>query len=101
MGQWWDILSNLGKIDLTSYQGDTGSSTSIPGAAQTAVANMNTYLLKISGATPFRIDTYFWSSSEFHGYGACYVRFNSDVGLRLNWISKRNSISRLRCSFAF
>ncbi|EGF50052.1 hypothetical protein HMPREF9446_03834, partial [Bacteroides fluxus YIT 12057] len=47
MGQWWDILSNLGKIDLTSYRDDAGSSTYIPHAAPTVVANMNRYLEKI------------------------------------------------------
>lgn len=101
MGQWWDILSNLGKIDLTSYQGDTGSSTSIPGAAQTAVANMNTYLQKISGATQFSTGTYFWSSSEYRGDSACGVYFDSSGYLYLNSNGKNYSGRRVRCSFAF
>ena len=104
MGQWWDILSNLGKIDLTSYRDDTGSYTYISGVAPIAVANMNTYLQKISGATPFRTDTYFWSSSVYGGDTACSVRFYSDGSsgyLYLGDDSKRTSNLSVRCSFAF
>ena len=101
MGQWWDILSNLGGIDLNNYKGDTGGYTSISGAANTAVANINKYLQKISGATPFSTGTYFWSSSEYNGYGACYVSFNSNGNLYLNYYNKRYSDRRVRCSFAF
>ena len=101
MGQWWDILSNLGKIDLTNYRDDTDSYTYISGAAPIAVANMNRYLEKISGATPFSTDTWFWSSSEYSGNDACYVKFSYRGGLYLHNDSKRNSYSRVRCSFAF
>ncbi|MFV0580673.1 MAG: fimbrillin family protein [Parabacteroides gordonii] len=101
MGQWWDILSNLGKIDLTNYRDDTGSYTYISGAAPIAVANMNTYLQKISGATPFRTDTYFWSSSEYSGSHACNVNFFSNGRLTLTNSSKNYSYYRVRCSFAF
>ena len=101
MGQWWDILSNLGKINLTSYWDDTGDFISIPGTSQTAVANMNRYLQKISGATPFSTDTYFWSSSEYNGNYACRVYFGSDGYLDLNGNLKDYSGNRVRCSFAF
>lgn len=101
MGQWWDILSNLGKINLTSYRDDTGSATSIPDAATIAVANMNTYLQKISGATQFSTGTYFWSSSEYYGLFACNVYFYSRGYLDLYNDYKDNSNSRVRCSFAF
>ena len=101
MGQWWDILSNLGGIDLTRYQDKTDPFTSIPDAAPIAVANMNTYLQKISGATPFSRNTYFWSSSEYSGYSACNVRFYSDDYLYLNYNYKDYSNNRVRCSFAF
>ena len=101
MGQWWDILSNLGKIDLTSYRDDTGSYTYISGAAPIAVANMNRYLEKISGATPFSTDTWFWSSSEYNGYNACYVYSYSNGSLYLYYNGKERSVNRVRCSFAF
>ena len=101
MGQWWDILSNLGKIDLTGKQGDTGGSTSISGAAPTAVANINKYLQKISHATILSTSTFFWSSSEGSGDYACVVFFYSSGYLALNDYSKDSSNRRLRCSFAF
>ena len=101
MGQWWDILSNLGGIDLTSYQDKTAPLTSIPDVAPIAVANINKYLQKISDATPFSTGTYFWSSSECYGHSACNVRFDSNGDLRLDWSNKDYSRIRVRCSFAF
>ena len=101
MGQWWDILSNLGKIDLTNYRDDTGSYKYISGAAPIAVANMNRYLEKISDATPFSTDTWFWSSSEYDGDDACNVHFYSNGYLYLDGSCKDFSHRRVRCSFAF
>ena len=101
MGQWWDILSNLGGINLTDKQEDASGSTSIPSAANTAVANMNKYLQKISGATQFSTGTYFWSSSEYRGDSACGVYFDSSGYLYLNSNGKNYSGRRVRCSFAF
>ena len=101
MGQWWDILSNLGNVNLDEHKADTNKdNVSISGAASTAVANMNRYLEKISGAMPFSTDTYFWSSSEYYGYYACYVRFYGGGNLYLYWYGK-NYAPRVRCSFAF
>ena len=102
MGQWWDILSNLGGIDLSSYQNQTNGSTSISGAASTAVSNMNKYLEKINGAMKFSTNTSFWSSSEGNVYYACYVNFRSSDGyLDLLGNYKNFSNSSVRCSFAF
>ena len=101
MGQWWDILSNLGKINLTSYQDDTSSSIPISGAAPIAVTNMNSYLQKISGATQFSTGTYFWASSEYNGSDACNVVFDSFSHLSLRSYYKDYSYDRVRCSFAF
>ena len=100
MGQWWDILSNLGGIDLSSYQNKTEGFTYIPGAASTAVSNMNQYLEKINGAMNFSTDTYFWSSSEYDHKAACRVDFNSNGNLDLGSVNKGGSF-RMRCSFAF
>lgn len=101
MGQWWDILSNLGKIDLTSYQGKTDSYITISRTAQTAVANINKYLQKISHATQFSTDTYFWSSSESNRYRACYVGFYNMGDLDLGHTAKDGNRYRVRCIFAF
>lgn len=101
MGQWWDILSNLGGIDLSTYQNKTDDSTYIPSAASTAVSNMNKYLEKINGAMKFSTNTFFWSSSECSDYNACHVYFLGDGFLGLSTGSKNFSGDRVRCSFAF
>ena len=101
MGQWWDILSNLGKIDLTSYRNSADSYANIGRTVPTAVYNINTYLQKISDATPFSTNTYFCSSSEYNHLSACNVLFYSDGGLGLHYSGKERSGRRLRCSFAF
>ena len=101
IGQWWDILSNLGKIDLTNYRDDTNDYTSIPDAAPTVVANINKYLQKITGATPFSTDTWFWSSSEYSGDSACGVNFRNSGNLYLDYDDKNYGDRRVRCSFAF
>ena len=101
MGQWWDILSNLGKIDLTSYRNSADSYADIGHTVPTAVDNINTYLQKISDATPFSTNTYFCSSSEHAGFNACNVLFHSNGGLGLHYSGKERSERRVRCSFAF
>lgn len=102
MGQWWDILSNLGGIDLTTYQGSGDSyAFIISGAAQTAIDNMNKYLGKIEGTTMFSRDTYFWSSSEYSSGGACDVGFYIYDSLDLYYGDKGYSYSKVRCVFAF
>ncbi len=102
MGQWWDILSNLGKIDLTSYRDKTDNSyISISGAASTAVANINKYLQKISHATLFSTNTNFWSSSEYSGPRACLVYFYISGALNLGNDLKYYNYIRVRCALAF
>lgn len=90
MGQWWDILSNLGKVNLESYKESNNPNTYISGAASTAVNNMNNYLSKISDAETFRTETYFWSSSEYYSRDACSVRFYYDGDLNLDCTNKDN-----------
>ena len=99
MGQWWDILSDLGGIDLNGYRNSTNSYASISGAGPTAVENMNKYLQKISGATTFSTSTHFWSSSEYSDKNACNVPFTSNVLYLGN--DPKNGNRRVRCSFAF
>lgn len=101
MGQWWDILSNLGGIDLSSYRSLSDGSKSISGAAPIAISNMNTYLNKISGATQFKEGTYFLSSSEYSSSFACNVLFNSNGYLTLNYYYKDSSFIKVRFSLAF
>ncbi|WP_044269425.1 fimbrillin family protein [Bacteroides timonensis] len=100
MGQWWDILSNLGGIDLTTYRGSGNNNASISGAAKTAVDNMNRYLEKIDSATKFSTGTHFWSSSEFDSLFGCNVLFFIDK-LELRGNAKGDSGRKVRCVFAF
>lgn len=103
MGQWWDILSNLGGIDLSSCRDKTDSYTSISSAAPIAVNNMNQYLEKINGAMKFSMKTFFWSSSEMadiYACYACYVGFSRGDYLVLSDANKHDK-GRVRCSFAF
>lgn len=100
MGQWWDIVSNLGGIDLTGYRNSTENKAYISDAAPIAVANMNKYLENISGATTFQQNTYFWPSSECGG-DACFVGFSSNGNLSLSYGDKNYGDCRVRCSLAF
>ena len=53
MGQWWDILENLGGLDLSSYKTSTDSYEYIAG--NTALNNLNVYMGKVTGAALFGI----------------------------------------------
>ena len=102
MGQWWDILSNLGGIDLSNYQNnDRDGYTYISNAAPIAVDNINVYLGKVNGATTFSLDTYFWSSSEYSGGLACNVYFYGRGNLYLYYDFKDSTDGRVRCVLAF
>lgn len=102
MGQWWDILSNLGGIDLSNYQNnDRDGYTYISNAAPIAVDNINVYLGKVNGATTFSKGTYFWSSTEYDSYYACRVYFTSNDGLYLYYRNKISTDGRVRCVLAF
>lgn len=101
MGQWWDILSNLGKIDLSSYQGKEDGSNSISGADKIAMDNMNIHLTKINGAMLFSTGTKFWSSSECDYIGGCRV-YSDGSRLGLGGDLKYNTQNyNVRCIFAF
>lgn len=101
MGQWWDILSNLGKVNLDSYKENEDTYTYISGAATTAVDNMNIYLNKVNDAETFNTSTYFWSSSEYDSNDACYVGFYSNGYLYLSYDCKDYTRGRVRCVLAF
>ena len=101
IGQWWDIVSNLGGIDLSDYREKTDESVFISGAAETAVGKMNTYLGRISGAETFKKNTSFWSSSEYSENKACFMNFNYWGYLGLDYNLKNGNGSKVRCSFAF
>lgn len=101
MGQWWDILSNLGGIDLSSYQEVKDTGYIIPGVGITAITNMNKSMDRIEGADQFRTTRWFWSSSEYSSDIGCNEDFSANGTLGFGGISKNFSTGRLRCIFAF
>ncbi|WP_455635668.1 fimbrillin family protein [Parabacteroides sp.] len=103
IGQWWDILRNLGEVSgLDNKKEDTSTTyVEIPSGVSTAVSKMNKYLEKITDATQFSQGSYFWSSSEYSSSRACYVNFYSDGTLYLSNGDKRNAYGRVRCVLAF
>ena len=100
MGQWWDILENLGGVDLSSYKTSTKSYGEINDAANTTINNLNSYMQRVAGAALFEIYTVFWSSSEYDVANACYVGFG--VGyLYLDWSYKYGRDFGVRPALAF
>lgn len=100
MGQWWDILSNLGKVNLDSYKNSEDSRADIDDAATTAV-NMSNYLNKITGADTFKMGTFFWSSSEDGGLGACGVSFSKPSRKLILKPEGKSNDNSVRCVLAF
>lgn len=106
MGQWWDILSNLGKVNLDSYKNSEERSTEIYDAATTAADNMNSYLNKITDAETFSDRLHIWSSSENSSSEACRVSF-TDGSIYLGRFYKNQANTnnyyyyRVRCVLAF
>lgn len=102
MGQWWDILSNLGGVNLDEYKNDIFANgvVDIPGAT-TTMDNINKYLQKIKGAKLFSTpDVNFWSSSEYNGTYACNM-YSSNGLLCLHSRTKDFDQTYVRCIFAF
>ena len=91
IGQWWDILENLGGVSLSSYKTSTDDYVSITDTGNTAVANLNTYMEKVGGDMIYSSYTPFWSVSEGSNLFACHVYFN-DGDLGLVWHHKGNYV---------
>ena len=100
IGQWWDILSNLGGIDLSIHQESPMDHVVIEGAAPTAIENLNKQLEKIEGATLFKKD-YYQSSSEINKNEVCIVilEYLSDT-VNFSFTPKASS-NQVRCCLAF
>lgn len=103
MGQWWDILSNLGEINLNNYKDNQNNSLSLPNDTAPIIDNMNRYLSRIDSAQLFfKVSNRFWSSSEADTDYACCVDFFDTGSLDLGTYLKTNSgIYHVRCSLAF
>ena len=97
MGQWWDVITNLGKLDMSSYQNSTAY-VNWSVSTSTATSNVNSCFTAVGG-TALNNNTYYWSSSECLSYWAGLVYFGSSHVV-LNY-SEKNGSYFLRAVLAF
>ena len=107
IGQWWDILTNLGGIDLSDYEMSRERCMSINGAAPTVIENLNKHFGKIEGATLFKTNVDYQSSSELYyksdtpPINICAVVFDVFNDLRFDLGVRDSKSMRVRCCLAF
>jgi len=106
IGQWWDILTNLGGIDLSDYEMSRERCMSINGAAPTVIENLNKHFGKIEGATLFKTNVHYQSSSELYDVShppinICAVIFDVFNDLRFDFGVRDSKSMRVRCCLAF
>jgi|WetSurMetagenome_2_1015567.scaffolds.fasta_scaffold02937_4 hypothetical protein len=97
MGQWWDIMTNLGKVDMASNQNSTANA-SWGVSTSTATSNVNSCFTAVGG-TALNSNNWYWSSSEYNSLYAGIVYFDSSY-VRLDYYNKDNS-TYLRAVLAF
>lgn len=109
IGQWIDILANLGGKSFKEGTSESITNTSgdmyISNAAESAADKIDENLDKVGDDYVDKINytgisIYFWPSSEYSSSSARGVLFNSSGYLYLNWHNKNNSC-RVRCVLAF
>ena len=112
IGQWWDILENLGEaVGLLGYRDNTGSTVTLK---STGDIKMSTAIIKKlnermgennQGIAPFVEGVHYWSSSEKDKDNARRVLFDAAGGnnysLRLADNKKNNPSTVVRCILAF
>lgn len=104
IGQWWDLLENWGGVtELQGYRTSTDGTFGQYYIASSTLTRLNYYFNKIKGAK--RFDSYYWSSSEYGSYQACYVGFypNNDALYLYNYSKGYDAAAffRVRPAFAF
>jgi len=112
IGQWWDILENLGEaVGLLGYRENTGSTVTL---RSTGDIKMSTAIIKKlnermgennQGVAPFVEGVHYWSSSEKDKDNARRVLFDAagtnNYSLRLSDNRKSNPSTVVRCILAF
>ena len=93
-GHWWDIVSNLGKVDLSGYQDYDGSEADqVPRfddvtVVRATIANIDYYLSRIEGATLISVNDnrgfYYWTSSEKDAGNAYNFFIIDEHGIAMN-----------------
>ena len=107
IGQWWDILENLGDANgLIALRNSSGTTVELKnGVSQVAIDRMNE-LMSASGQTItlFKADVHYWSSSEKSSGVARRVLFDGSgkkYSLRIGDNNKDNPSTNVRCILAF
>ncbi|MDY3068155.1 MAG: fimbrillin family protein [Parabacteroides sp.] len=103
IGQWWDILANLGNSDFSNSNGSTTGDIGWGDyQGSKAVSAINVHLNKIGGGNVNQISsgTEYWTSSEYDSSNARNVNFYSNGALCLFCTSKGSGY-RVRCVLAF
>lgn len=103
IGQWWDIMRNLGGISaLDNYKDNTSDVLiRLDNQGRTARNNINASLSKIPGAGTIGQDDYFWTSSEFDENRAVGVSFVGDGSFYFSYNYKNMQVYNVRCVLAF
>lgn len=107
IGQWWDILENLGDVNgLLTLRNNTGTIVELKnGVSQVAIERMNERMNATGQTvTPFKADIHYWSSSEKSSGVARRILFDGSskkYSLRIGDNNKDNPSTNVRCILAF
>ncbi len=99
IGQWWDVCTNLGKVDLSSQQSSSTANGLLYNGG-TATTNVNN-VIKAAGGTALS-DNYYRSASEsgIDNKYAVIVNFYSSNAVRVSYFYKTES-NYVRAVLAF
>lgn len=98
-GQWWSVLENLGKLDMSSAVNSTNFFVDFSPAGIATLNNMNAWTAEIPGSIPFYLGEY-WTTSVFRDHLVFQVAFYGEP-LRLATAQKTNDYYGIRCILAF
>lgn len=84
IGQWWDIMTNLGKINLDSYKEITANNVDVTGNLnETLMDNTNAALAKTGEGEYDAIttDSHYFMSTEFNESRACRISYKDKISI--------------------
>jgi hypothetical protein len=80
-GQWWDIFTNLGGVNLSSYQ--NSSSTFLQVSTSTTMNSINNKLNNATGAS--ELSPSYWTASECNSDVTCRITlYSSSIEMNTN-----------------
>jgi uncharacterized protein (TIGR02145 family) len=97
IGQWWDVIANLGKVDMSSYQSSIQSTANIGNSS--TISNINSSFTAAGGSV-LTTSYYYWSASEFNSDWACVVYFQQSY-VDPVYTDKDNATHYVRAVIAF